>query len=330
MQFQYWAIAVLAGLISCKVYVAYPQVLQLYFQKHPAVYYQGESINLEILVKNVSNNPQRLIAPTLGVNVWAKLTHIGTQIVKECKDIITPNYNTQSIRKMVMGNVDKYGVVVPPQKSLSVWIEVNWQLGNIHPSLKHIPQSQKSSYAYVLEPGKYELEVQYLLDNSGNMLTQKEYFEVNGPHQAQQYKEYIQALQQTLTLSDTEKNYTALTQFLDKYPSSPYSDNVFSLLIDRGNLQDLSISTSQYVQYYYQRIQYGRDIALMNRLANFQIFYPATNFAKKDYSFNESEFYSECARLMKQHLNPIYLSNFIQNGKLRGIKIFTELAQKFQ
>ncbi|MCS7077000.1 MAG: hypothetical protein NZ455_09845 [Bacteroidia bacterium] len=304
--------------------------MQLFFQKHPTVYYQGESINFEVFVKNTAAYAQKLIAPTLGVNVWAKLKHMGTNTVKECKDINTPNYNTQSIRKMVMGNVDKYGVVIPPNKSLSVWIEIHWQLGSIHPNLKNIPQAQKSSYAYILEPGKYELEVQYLLDNNGNMLTQTEYFEVNPPYHTQQYKDYLQALQQTLVLPDTEKNYTALTQFLDKYPNSPYSDNIFSLLIDRGNLQDLFISTNQYVQYYYQRIQYSRDIALMNRLANFQIFYAATNFTKKDSSFSETEFYSQCARLMKQYYTSFYLNNFLQNGKLRGIKIFTELAQKLQ
>lgn len=308
----------------------YAQSLQLSFQKHPAVYYQGESINFELLVKNNSSAPQKVIAPTLGVNVWAKLIHLGTKQLRECKDIVTPNYNTQSIRKMVMENMDRYGVVLPTNKSLSVWIEVNWQLGNVHTVFKNTPQAQKNSYVYVLEPGKYELEVQYLLDNNQNMLTITEIFEVKPPHHNQQFQEYLQVLKQTLTLPDSEKNYTALTQFLNKYPSSPYSDNLFSLLIDRGNLQDLAIPVLQYTQYYYQRIEHGRDIALMNRLANFQIFYAATNFAKKDNTFNETDFYTHCARLMKLHHNPYYLNNFLQNGKLRGIKIFTELAQKLQ
>jgi len=308
----------------------YTQSLQLSFQKHPTAYYQGESINFEVLLKNTSSTPQKLIAPTLGVNVWAKLTHLGTNAVRECKDIVTPNYNTQNIRKMVLGNIDKYGVAVPNNKSLSVWVEVNWQLGNIHNAFKNMPQAQKNSYVYILEPGKYELEVQYLLDNNNKMFTATETFEVKPPHHNQQYQEYLQVLKQTLTLPDTEKNYTALTQFLSKYPSSPYSDNLFSLLIDRGNLQDLTIPITQYALYYYQRIEHSRDIALMNRLANFQIFYAATHFAKKDNTFNETDFYTHCARLMKLHYNSFYLNNFLQNGKLRGIKIFTELTQKLQ
>jgi hypothetical protein len=320
-------ICVVLTLFSASVFA---QSLQLSLQKHPAVYYQGESINFELLVKNISSTPQKIIAPTLGVNVWAKLLNLGTKQLRECKDIVTPNYNTQSIRKMVIGNIDKYGVVLPTNKSLSVWIEVNWQLGNIHSAFKHVPQAQKNSYVYVLEPGKYELEVQYLLDNNQNMLTFTETFEVKPPHHNQQYQEYLQVLKQTLTLPDTEKNYSVLTQFLNKYPNSPYCDNLFSLLIDRGNLQDLAIPVLQYTQYYYQRIEHSRDIALMNRLANFQIFYAATNFTKKDNTFNETDFYTHCARLMKLHYNSYYLNNFLQNGKLRGIKIFTELAQKLQ
>lgn len=322
-------VLIIAGLTLFSV-KSYAQPLQLSFQKHPEVYYQGESINFELLVKNISSTPQKIIAPTLGVNVWARLTHLGTKQMRECNDIITQNYNTQNIRKIVMSNIDKYGVSVPTNKSLSVWIEVNWQLGNVHNALKPLSQAQKNSYAYVLEPGKYELEVQYLLDNTYKKLTITETFEVKPPYNSQQYQEYIQALKQTLTLPDTEKNYTAITNFLSKYPTSPYSDNLFSLLIDRGNMQDLAIPVIKYTQYYYQRIEYGRDIALMNRLANFQIFYASTNFAKKDNTFNESDFYMHCARLMKLHYSSYYLNNFLQNGKLRGIKIFTELAQKLQ
>lgn len=308
------------------------QTLQLSTHKHNTQYWEGEGINLEFMVKNTSSTTQKVIAPTLGVNVWAKLTSLETKNVVEFKDIITPTYNTQSIRKMVMSNVDKYGLVLVPYKSVSVWLEVHRLLGEIHEGLKNIPQSARNPYAYKLKPGRYELEIQYFVTNTVNPLILKESFEVKPPPATLlvPYQQYVNTLKNTLSLPETEKNYAALTRYLDTYPDSPYADNIFSLLIDRGNVQELMISNQNYMRYYYERIQYGRDLALCNRLVNFQIFYAATSMAKKESGFSEDAFYTRCALLMKQYYELEYLKNFVQSGKQRGIKLFAELAEKMQ